>query len=187
MLCRRIARGDLTISKNSALTMSNLIRDLDRMHLDLLKASNVVPLASKDTDNWIKQTSSDCHPRTPMPERTLYAAIQLQLAMLDRVLYAKDQALALRLRNCRNVVKIRDKDDRFFGDARDYYVSDVLRMLERIGQDQSALGITGTTDWRLTKDIETQAQLEAFIIAKVSWVRERSRLLLSRRNGAGDN
>ncbi len=179
-LCKYVRSGSMVMSVHCTSELYRIIRELDQAHLELLNDAAVTIAPVADTTSWIREASRSCPSRTPQYERAVYAALHLQLVMLDRVLMEVDRTMADKLRVGRKKIRIRGKQDHFFGDVRDEYTSRLLIVMEHISRVQEALGARGKTDWIFPKDAErNQSRMEAFVIEKIKWIQHRSNRLLA--------
>lgn len=174
-----IRSGRGIMSREGVYKLADAIGALDQANLRLLKQTPARIDPVKDVHAWVYTISKPCPAKTPMTERSIYAALHLQLDMLDRTLFEKNRLSALALRETRKRVRIRQKGDHFFGDGRDTYTCSLLETMEHIGQVQGALGIKGDTTWCFPKGAKSKAQIEAFLLDKTLWVQQRSRQLLA--------
>ncbi len=75
-------------------------------------------------------------------------------------------------------MRVRKKEDAFFGDKRDIYVCKILKLLEYISELQNALGAKGTTRWDFPKHTQSFSKIEMYLLEKIRFIKEKSNKII---------
>ena len=145
-------------------------------HLHVYRQFRSAPVAECDAAGWAARKVGTR--RIPVPDRTLIAAILVQIDILDSALAARDLHGAQVLRDARKLRSLRKKEDAVFGDRRDRFLFFCIDKFADIARLQSAIGGGRVEGWTAFSDARTPAQAEHTLVEGCTRLAERSRQLL---------
>lgn len=166
--------GGSFVSLAARARAARLIQQMDEGHKCRLKESGITFQEPAKVEEWIYDRTSG-HPKVmPLPERTILAALANQVDMLDKLLFVRNSGSAERLRAGRLTHRILDRKQRIFGDHRDVFVADVLKVLGHISQLQTALWGGEERSFAFPADLKTAGEAEEHLLAKIHIIARRA-------------
>ena len=188
-----IRDGRSHLTEKFLIEVADLIKMMDEAHVaELLNANvNVAPLpvnrndvsdsSSEKTRNgsdsvivWINNKTQSWPKLAPVSERGIYSALDMQVEMLDLILWHRDEQLAEQLRQSRMRIRIRDKSESLFGDFRDVFVETLAEKLCHISELQEALGALGKLGRNFFKNVKSSNEMEKILLKKIRYVAQKS-------------
>jgi len=169
-----ILAGNSFFSKRSKIKILNLITTIDKLHLKQLCRTNIYLVEPDDFILWINKKCFPCHTKTPLFEKAILSVFQLQVDMLDQILFKRNAELSDKLRKSRKLIRVRDKTKSIFGDSRDVYICLLMDRLKHISELQQALGAYGNKMLEFSnqsvdkKDIEEDLIFHMLAIKRVA-------------------
>ena len=174
-LYETICDSDAFMSEDCRRTAAQLICQMDSYHAVRLAADKKTIQSDLEAKEWVSKKTVYLPSHMPMCERTLLAALDLQVEMLDCVLREESPQKAAEMSNLRRCVRVIEKSEAFFGDFRDVYVSELTVRLNQISDLQTVLGSTGDTCFDILNNVKSKTQLEAMLLSKICFVARKAR------------
>ncbi len=177
-LCKLIKHGRSIISAKGRNRISELIRQLDKVHKQRLEESRIaisdVPIVKKKVVAQTRQL-----PRfTPTCERAVLYAMHAQVTMLDRLLFDSNEPSALTLRDSRSKRKILDPNEYIFKDSRDRVVREYVENVKHIYELQKSLGVSGKLKLAFPSQLRSMKEVEKYFEERLGILIKRSKSLL---------
>ncbi|MBI4870953.1 MAG: hypothetical protein HY814_05245 [Candidatus Riflebacteria bacterium] len=140
---------------------------MDRWHSVRLGQRRIRWLSVEASRDWVREHTRELPDRLRSCERAIWAVLRLQIDMLHRLVVEIDPAAASSLDDKVHKRRVRPESERFYHDARDRYICEVLELLDCLAAYQTALGVKGKPELTFPTGAKTALEVQEYLLERV--------------------